>query len=510
MAGRSVMSRIGRDPNRAVGRTMETEKPTAQSARAGNARDLERVERLVRSVNETSRILRAAVAAMLLVGLYLGLTLLTASDENLLRNAVVALPQMRVGLTLEDIYTYVPAVFVYLHIQALYILSVLRAKVERFGTVVDEELEAKSGTRAMREYWDWLTASSFVQQWRPKGAAPWIASPLSWLTVVGIPLATVVLIILSFLRYQSPWLSTVHHALLLLDLAVLFLARKTCAPAGVRFVALVLDSRGLTQGQRTRAVSSVIRIVPRLSAVVLLVAFVLQSQPLHQNLQPLHDFSARVLAWVPGIERHPVHGRVNLYDQLLCDNLGWPGFCRVLKLTGTLLVRDASADREQAGVSATGGRSDPANDRNRFGLDLRSRSLREAQLDHAVLFGADLAGADLTGATLRHADLRSANLEHAFLRNTVLTEADLRQALLNGLDLRTADLREAILSGTELARVRLDGSDLSGANLAGANLNEAELAAADLVRSNVGPGSAGRSHIDRCPPQVTPLWPELT
>ena len=84
---------------------------------------------LADSINETGRMARANVSLTLIGALYLALTLLTAKDENLLRNAVVALPQLEAGISLKLSYLFGPVVFLYLHAQTLFLLAVLARKV---------------------------------------------------------------------------------------------------------------------------------------------------------------------------------------------------------------------------------------------------------------------------------------------------------------------------------------------------------------------------------------------
>lgn len=57
----------------------------------------ERLRVLSDSINETARMARATNSLFLFVALYLALTLLSNTDENLLRNGQVVLPQVGVA-----------------------------------------------------------------------------------------------------------------------------------------------------------------------------------------------------------------------------------------------------------------------------------------------------------------------------------------------------------------------------------------------------------------------------
>ena len=51
-----------------------------------------RLHRLADSINDTARMTRTSLSLMLLVALYLGLTLVASTDENLLLNGQVTPP----------------------------------------------------------------------------------------------------------------------------------------------------------------------------------------------------------------------------------------------------------------------------------------------------------------------------------------------------------------------------------------------------------------------------------
>lgn len=59
-----------------------------------------RLRSLADSVNDTARMARNSLSLLLIVALYLGLTLVASTDENLLRNGQVVLPQVGVGLSI--------------------------------------------------------------------------------------------------------------------------------------------------------------------------------------------------------------------------------------------------------------------------------------------------------------------------------------------------------------------------------------------------------------------------
>ena len=125
----------------------------------------ERLKTLADSINDTARLARATLSLLLVAALYLGFTLLSSTDENLLLNAEVTLLQVGSGIALKQSYAFGPWVFLYLHLQALFVLLILHRKIGRFNTILDREICNSQLTR--QEYWDWLSAFAFVQRFRP-------------------------------------------------------------------------------------------------------------------------------------------------------------------------------------------------------------------------------------------------------------------------------------------------------------------------------------------------------
>jgi uncharacterized protein YjbI with pentapeptide repeats len=114
------------------------------------------------------------------------------------------------------------------------------------------------------------------------------------------------------------------------------------------------------------------------------------------------------------------------------------------------------------------------------GLHLENAKLINTIFERADLTGAHLKGANLTSADLKKADLKYADLEGANLTSADLKKADLKYADLEGANLTSADLKGADLKGANLTNAHLEGADLEGADLWGAYLKGADLFSADL------------------------------
>ncbi len=181
----------------------------------------DRLSALAASANETARMARVNVSLTLIVALYLTLSLLSATDENLFLNALVTLPQLQTGVSLEQSYLFAPTVFLYLHVQTLFFLIVLARKVRRFeaalAVLFPDDSVAKDECR------DWLSAISLVQALQSTGTFGFVSRMLVWVATTGVPLALFVLIDTSFLRYQSTEISVLHHICLITDLICVLL-----------------------------------------------------------------------------------------------------------------------------------------------------------------------------------------------------------------------------------------------------------------------------------------------
>lgn len=438
----------------------------------------DRLAELAQSANETARMARFNVSLSLLVALYLTLTLLSTSDESLLRNAVVTLPQFEAGISLERSYLFAPIAFLYLHVQTLFLLVVLARKVYTFektlGIVFRNDNVSKAECR------DWLSAITLVQGLQGTGNFAVAARVLTWVGTVGLPLLLLFLIDTSFLRYQSAGISTIHHVCFTVDLAAVWLYWRRIRPGDLR--------------SRQESTKKLVLLLNR------------AMKPMAQCLSAILLALLWAFAWPKGHFGHEYKEpkeattHFNPFDDLLCSDSSWRGFCRTLHLHHGTLVRSRS-DGGTAGLPEEFDAKKVDHYRRVHGLDLRNRSLRSAYLTETYLLGAllegadlrganlsrsELHGADLTRAELHGADLRYAKLHGAVLFRTELHGANLWETELHGADLRRAEmthganLRSTKLHGANLFLAKLHRANLQGTEFHGANLSDAELHGADL------------------------------
>ena len=429
----------------------------------------ERLRVLADSINDTARMARATNSLFLFVALYLALTLLSTTDESLLRNGQVVLPQVGAGISVVQSYVLAPVVFLYLHGQALVLLIVLARKVRTFEAVLREEIPgAGDNSLAKRkECKDWLSAFALVQVFQGDSGLSTMSRVLTWLATEAIPLTLLIAIDLSFVRYQSDEITWIHHVVFVADLWLV-----------VWFNQQVFGGRPATTWGR---LSTWTRTTLALSMMGLLVFFT----------HPPNGTESSYYIWrhddQPSTNRFFLHNLVgggNLLDAGPCR--WWGMACRYLDLSH-LDSRARAASEERDPVSGQFGDHD--REQSRRGsvaeLHLSKRKLRFARFRHAQLQGANfefaqLQGADFEFAQLQNADLAWAGLQRARLTEARLQGADLYEAQLQGASLNAARLQEAHLRNAEL-----QGADLQGAHLQAAILRGAQLVSANLKRAQL-------------------------
>ena len=443
----------------------------------------DRLAKLAESANETARMVRVNVSLTLIVALYLALTLLSATDENIFLNSVVFLPQFETGITLKQSYLFAPIVFLYLHVQTLFLLFVLVRKVRRFNNSLLHMFPDNGMIRA--EFSDWLSAVSLVQGLQDTGSFAAGAKFLAWIGTVGSPLLLLFLIDISSLRYQSMAMSLVHHTCVTVDLAGVWF-----------FWRYVSVNRSIDESETRQKFFEFLTMVRlRTAKVCWFVLFVFLwafawPKDYHKEYEE-SVVDGQVLS--PEIEGESLWEKVtkfNPFDDVFCKYLAWRGFCRTLDLRNVTLVQSRSVGE----LLVIPEKEDDLY-RSVHGFDLSKRSLRFADMSTAYIYAfrlaeTDLRGANLQGAELNRSDLRGAKLQGVDLSNVALSDADLRgaeftDAILQYVEMSGANLQEVDLSGMDMKRADLTGATLWNSNLSDADLTDADLTGADLWRADL-------------------------
>ena len=486
-----------------------------------------RLHRLADSINDTARMARTSLSLVLLVALYLGLTLVASTDENLLLNGQVTLPQAGVGISVAQSYIFAPPIFFYLHIQLLFLLSVLARKVRTFEAALKEEFpdaflpSLQNKIEAKREEcWEWLSAFAFVQLFRRTSEMPHVlklgAGTLAWFGIEAVPLALLFVIDISFVRYQSAGITWSHHCIFILDLVsiiifnrLVFLRRNRIWGSASVSVAVpgnagVLPAFGVDQ--RPAFLGRICRLMPyriwwkRLRGL----------SAIRSNWWILVRSAKVMPAWLWISARGIVAiGMVFLliyaahpprFDPATVESI-WRGRGRTVKNDQRSIWWERGKKFWQA-VRGDGENLLDAGPCHWWGfgcryLDVSNKWLLGAQPEDLVAPISDeitpetfrdirrfhLGSPDLARRKLRFARFESVYLRGVDLREAELQGANLRGAELQGANLDRAGLQGAWLVGAKLQRANLEGAGLQGADLERAELREANLDSADLQRA---------------------------
>ena len=459
-----------------------------------------RLQSLADSVNDTARMARNSLSLLLIVALYISWLLTSSTDENLLRNSQVVLPQVGVGISVAQNYIFAPPIFLYLHVQLLFLLTVLARKVRTFEVALKEEFpNAATPNRQKRveaereECWDWLSAFAFVQLFRLRSSIPHVSKVLAWTGIEAVPLVLLFILDLSFVRYQSNEITWSHHIIFVADLAFLkwfnwrvFRGRfRTLWTYLIRYpqtlreigATILRRSENSAHGCSLRAERQSWEMLGRFVAavwgvVVFGMALLLLCAAHLPSFDPKTSEKDRWKLW--GEDKgfwKAVWDGGNPLDAGPCER--WRLACRYLDVSNERPVEVQAQD-------VSGPKSDKASDKSFANIDLAGRKLRFENFQYAQLQGADLRDAQLQGAFLVGARLQGANLVIVQLQSADLWEVQLQGARLVGAQLQGADLLNARLQGADLTGARLQGANLADARLQGATLWGAQLQCADL------------------------------
>lgn len=475
---------------------------------------------------------RATLALLLTAALYLGLALLSSTDENLLLNAQVAIPQIGFGIALDKSYIFGPPIFLYLHVQGLFLLSVLYRKIQKFETALDQRLSGiPNSDRERQEYWNLLSAFAFVQLFRRNGHFPYVSILLAWISIEAIPLALLFAADLSFVRYQSYWITNSHHITVLLALISVvwfnwqvFERRFRLRWALIRFVlpsslVLLLFFQAQPPSFDIKSIENKsIEIIAKKKAtqesenssnMIEEKRFIWRTgreyKPLSSDIKSTEAITKKTATeifadmmeekrnriWRTGSEEFwqtmwkAIQGRgMNVFDIVLCKQLDL--VCRYLNVNGLWLVSTRPADALVSEIDVSSEVNSGIiqwSSLNEFSL--ADRSLRFADFRDTKLQGMDLENADLQGANLERVNFQNANLSKAKMHGASLTGAKLQDANISGAELWNANFQYAELQRASLNKARLWSAYFEDAKLQRANLTKAELQGANMKSAHM-------------------------
>ena len=447
------------------------------------------IEKRLDAVNAATITARNTTTAMLVLAITLAATVVATDDFAILLGTVKVLPELGVELPVVVAFLVAPPVFIFLHANVLLQLEVLAERLRSFYEAIPYGSDAT--------WADLVHGFAFTQFHRPPPATTVEKSFLSpdrlhrfflwiiiWSSIIAAPILLLISIQISFVRFQSVYISIFHAVIVTIDLVFLiwhyFSVRRYIESAPILPLDRILGAQ----------------LVKWLSRGVVILAAVLVGAIIWTQAMPPGWYDARHYRFYSvGFDHDPRDIRRDKFDpwptagdlirwkeragvlDVLCAEVKWG--CRFINLPFRTLVN----------IAAKPSLLD-------VGLFLGYRRFRYADFRESRLQGVDFRFSNLTGANLHKAHLQNAILSYANLQGTDLSEAHLESAQLEHAKLgcsklhssseeRCVDLRRAHLLRANLKGASLNGADLSGSNMDGADISGAWLIGVNLVGANI-------------------------
>ena len=205
------------------------------------------IQSLIGAINDAAKAAQTSALFLLALGLYLVATVISTTDEDLLRGTAVQVAQLGVRAPVAIAYALAPTIFLFLHVHTLIRFDMLAANLR----LLTAELARAVPLAADRERCRALLANvEFVQfMAAPRGSS--FRSPLfrfmAWLIVSALPVGVFLAVQISFLRYQSEAITALHQVCLALALAALSWFHKRLWLAGRkrRLISAATFERGM-------------------------------------------------------------------------------------------------------------------------------------------------------------------------------------------------------------------------------------------------------------------------
>ena len=470
---------------------------------------------------------RATLSVFLLVALYLAVTILSASDEKLFYDGQVGMPQIGLSIPLVLGYIIAPPLFLYLHLQTVFLLRVLSQKVCTFENALDEAFPDSTVSPIPRgnlraEFAELLSAFAFVQLYRKDVRTSRMAQFLIWLSMTAVPLFLLFAIDLSFLRYQSAVITWSHHIVILLDLILIVFFKREVFDRSIMSIPTNLHENSVEDtrcGHHAQSLGTLVNLIIKFIGKF---AFAIFCYVTGDPTQSLYKRSVRLLTFVPAffflivllVMANPPHfpnelqfspekideqrkkiwrltkfetsqygitqiwGRIwageNWIDIVPCKLLGVG--CRYLTLRRSPSAAELRFD-ESLQLASTA-----VSD-----MSVRFGDFREARIYSLSLRKVDFRGSDFSGVAFRNVGVVDSDFSGVdFTNATFGAPFSSRRTSFSGTTFQNSDLSKARLVGADLSKsVALSQASLVGANLDRADLSELDLSNADLSMTSL-------------------------
>jgi uncharacterized protein YjbI with pentapeptide repeats len=397
---------------------------------------------LLDAVNRSSGSVNVAWLIFLGLMAYVLITVACISHKDLLLNNDIVLPILQVRIGLTRFFLFAPIVLVLLHMGVIGQLVVLARKALEFASAIRMLETTEQRSHPLRlELDNFFFVQAIAGPERSRIMSCFLYG-VSWLTLVVLPVALLLLIQLMFVPFHDVTITTAHQLAVIADIALLMLIGVFLMRSDTSFFRAFWRTGLHNPGSLFFA------------AVVLAAA----------------AFFSLAVATVP--DDASGKGRMSFLGSGDGALLGL--FNRNLNVADIDLVVDKDVSPQEPSIS------------------LRGRDLRYAKLDRADLHQADMTGANLDGASLVGADLRNIWLQCADVGVAILSQDRklAKCASARGANFSKARLTGARMSGVDLTEARFEGAHMEAASLAHSTLAGAMFVNAHLERADVSGGVA--------------------
>jgi Pentapeptide repeats (8 copies) len=449
---------------------------------------------LEKAVNDAAGRASNLWISFVLFATLIAITTGTVTHKHLFLELPLKLPVLNVDLPLMGYFFAVPLFFVVFHFYMLLQLDGLAAKVEDYNAVLREQNPHAADRRLLRQRLDsFIFAQVLVgARDRREGRIGRLNRAVAWLTMVALPIGTLLLLQLMFLPYHHQGVTWWHRACVLADLALVWFFWGRLRGAHSEAPAAEQGPPRTVAG--SLAAFHAIRVPPALARIAAWSSTVMRwaiarsavaagaAVVLFATLVAVYPTERMHAAWfrapLQPLTRLLLEGDVGL--EFLVQRKPWLASNRLMLADTDLGVEEKLVALAKVREALDPGIKDKTADQARSAPRKVTLSLWDRDLSYANLLRADLRQVDLSRANMRGATLIQAQLQGTNLRLAQLQSADLVAAQLQGANLRWAQLQGALLSWAQL-----QGADLSWAQLQGADLSWAQLQGANLRLANV-------------------------
>src|SRR5947209_2430951 len=186
-----------------------------------NAKNLDALER---AVNDLAGKSSGLWLSFVTLATYLIIATGSVTHVKLLAEEPLTLPVLNVDLPLLGFFVVGPAFFLLFHFFLFLQLQGLSYKIGDYNEILREQVSSENERRLIRQR---LDSFVFVQllagpRERREGYGSSLLQLMAWITMVGLPLATLMYIDFTFLPYHSEPVTWGHRAFICGDLALIW------------------------------------------------------------------------------------------------------------------------------------------------------------------------------------------------------------------------------------------------------------------------------------------------